>query len=655
MKISNGNWLIKKGLDVINPVCFFEAVTSGNSISIHVAPKDISQRCNQLDIPMFTYTFSTHQQDTLSVRIEHFKGIYQQKPQFILNNDKTQLDVLEDSESLKIKSGRLMAVINKNGDWNIDYFYDNKKLTSSLPRAAGYVWDTKKQLPYIYERLSLDVGELVYGLGERFTPFVKNGQVVDIWNRDGGTNTEQAYKNIPFYITNKNYGVFIDQTDLVSLEVASEKVTQVQFLVKGESLTYDIIGGENMKDTLSRYTALTGRPPRLPAWSFGLWLSTSFTTNYDEETVNSFIDGMNERDIPVHVFHFDCFWMKGLHWCDFLWDKKVFPHPKEMLARLKSKGLKICVWINPYISQQSRLFNEGMDKHYFLENTKGNIWQWDKWQPGLAIVDFTNPDACEWYAGFLEKLLDMGVDCFKTDFGERIPIDVRYHDGSNPEKMHNYYTYLYNKTVFNIIKKKKGESQAVLFARSATAGSQCFPVHWGGDCYGTYESMAESLRGGLSLGMSGFSFWSHDIGGFESTSPADVYKRWCAFGLLSSHSRLHGSSSYRIPWAYDDEAVDVLRFFTKWKCRLMPYLYQLAEIAHEQGLPLMRAMVLEFPNDPSCEYLDRQYMLGDSILAAPVMNKDGIVNYYLPKGTWTHLFSGKIVCGGKWLRKSMIL
>ena len=256
----------------------------------------------------------------------------------------------------------------------------------------------------------------------------------------------------------------------------------------------------------------------------------------------------------------------------------------------------------------------------------------------------------------------MGVDCFKTDFGERIPTDVVYFDGSDPHKMHNYYSYLYNQTVFKVLEERFGVGKAVVFARSATTGGQQFPVHWGGDCTAAFESMAESLRGGLSLGLSGFGFWSHDIGGFEQAASARmyssaqmyssaVYKRWCAFGLLSSHSRLHGSGSYRVPWLFDEESVDVLRFFTQLKSRLMPYLFEAARQAHTHGLPMLRAMMLEFPNDPACETLDRQYMLGDSLLVAPVFSLEGTVDYYLPAGQWTHLLTGEVRQGPAWLRE----
>ena len=312
--------------------------------------------------------------------------------------------------------------------------------------------------------------------------------------------------------------------------------------------------------------------------------------------------------------------------------------------------MQVCVWINPYISQFSSLFAEARDKGYLLRRADGSVWQSDDWQPGLSIVDFTNPDAGAWFTGHLKRLLDMGVGCFKTDFGERIPTDVVWHDGSDPERMHNFYAFLYNKTVFDLLQREHGDD-AIVFARSATAGSQRFPVHWGGDSDSNYPSMAESLRGGLSLGLSGFGFWSHDIGGFEGTASPDVYKRWCAFGLLSSHSRLHGSESYRVPWAFDEESVAVLRHFTKLKCRLMPYLYAKAVEAHETGVPMMRAMVLEFPDDPGAATLDRQYMLGDALLVAPVFSAAGDVDVCLLPGTWTHLLTG-ITRSGGWHRET---
>src|SRR5690606_3802983 len=414
------------------------------------------------------------------------------------------------------------------------------------------------------------------------------------------------------------------------------------------SLDYYLFGGPTPKDALDQYTALSGRPALPPEWSFGLWLSTSFTTNYSEADVMANVERMESLGIPISVFHFDCFWMKELTWCSFLWDRANFPNPRGMLQRIRDKGINVCVWINPYIAEASPLFDEGMAHGYLLRTLEGDVYQVDDWQPGMGLVDFTNPDARAWYAGKLRALMEMGVDTFKTDFGERIPTNVVFHDGSDPGRMHNFYTYLYNQTVFELLEEVRGEGEAVVFARSATCGNQKFPVHWGGDNSSTYPSMAETLRGGLSLGLCGFGFWSHDISGFIGTATPDLYKRWVAFGLLSSHSRLHGSSSVRMPWLFDDEAVDVLRYFNDLKTRIMPYLMDVAREAHEHGWPMMRAMMLEYPDDPACQYLDMQYMLGSALLVAPVFSDTSEVTYYLPAGQWRHLLSGETATGPAW-------
>ncbi|ELY6269597.1 alpha-xylosidase [Cronobacter turicensis] len=649
MKISDGNWLIQPGLSLLHPVQVFDVEQRDGEMVVYAAPRDVRERAEQLDIPLFTLRFFSPQEGIVGVRIEHFQGVPDHGPHYPLNAQAhVPVELRETDRYAELKSGALSVRVTKGENWALDFLRDGERITGSQVKNNGYVQDSNTGGSYVFERLDLGVGETVYGLGERFTALVKNGQTVETWNRDGGTSTEQAYKNIPFYLTNRGYGVLVNHPECVSFEVASEKVSKVQFSVAGEYLEYFVIDGPTPKAVLDRYTRFTGRPALPPAWSFGLWLTTSFTTNYDEETVNRFIDGMAERQLPLHVFHFDCFWMKAFQWCDFEWDPATFPDPEGMLKRLKARGLKICVWINPYIGQKSPLFREGREKGYLLKRPNGAVWQWDKWQPGQGIVDFTNPAACDWYAGHLKRLVGMGVDCFKTDFGERIPTDVVWYDGSDPQKMHNHYAFIYNELVWNVLKDTVGEKEAVLFARSASVGAQQFPVHWGGDCYANYESMAESLRGGLSIGLSGFGFWSHDIGGFENTAPAHVYKRWCAFGLLSSHSRLHGSKSYRVPWAYDDEACDVVRHFTQLKCRLMPYLYRQSALAHERGTPVMRAMMLEFPDDPACDYLDRQYMLGDSVLVAPVFSEAGDVAFYLPPGRWTHLWHNDELDGGRW-------
>ena len=660
MKFGNGCWLQKEGCECFAPQQVYFVKTEPKKVTLCAPTARINHRGDTLGGIVLTIEITSPMPEVIRVKTSHHLGVQKKGPDFELNiEENMDLNVTEDEEKIRIESGSLALIITKEY-WSMTYERNGEVITKSSGRDLafmktdwnGFAYDKGGADAYMRQELGLSVGELVYGMGERFTAFTKNGQSVDIWNEDGGTSTYQSYKNIPFYLTNRGYGVFVNHPEKVSFEVGTEQVSKVEFSVPGESMEYFLINGPTMKEVLERYTSLTGKPSLPPQWTFGLWLSTSFTTNYDEKTVMSFIDGMEERGIPLQVFHFDCFWMKDFHWSDFVWDSRVFPDPKGMLSRIREKGLKVCVWINSYIAQESCLFAEGMEKGYFVKRKNGDVWQWDMWQPGMALVDFTNPAACKWFQDKLEVLLDMGVDCFKTDFGERIPTeDVVYYDGSDPVKMHNYYTYLYNKTVYELLQRKRGKDDAVLFARSATAGGQKFPVHWGGDCWSNYEAMAESMRGGLSLTMSGFGYWSHDIGGFEDTSTPDVYKRWAAFGLLSTHSRFHGSTSYRVPWAYDDEAVDVVRFFTKLKLSLTPYLYSSAVRTSRTGVPMMRSMVLEFENDPVCQYLDRQYMLGDSLLVAPIFNDRGEAYYYLPEGAWTNYLTGETVEGGVWRKE----
>lgn len=664
MKFTEGYWLRSERANGLFAAEAYtvERIPGGMRIVAPVA--QIHHRGDTLNLPVITIEFVARGAGVISVRAWHYEGYDNHLPQFEKTEEICDASVTITEEEAFMDAGEVQVRVNRK---SFSYAFEagGRVLTTCNFRNLGYIrWDrrpgtmlpecnylTEQYEPYMMNELSLSVGECVYGLGERFTAFVKNGQSVDTWNEDGGTASQIAYKSIPFYMTNRGYGVLVDSTDNVSFEVASEKVEYVGFSVPGESISYYFFYGPSPKKILKEYTAILGRPALPPAWSFGLWLSTSFTTNYDEETTSSFIDGMLERDIPLSVFHFDCFWMKAFHWCDFEWDKDCFPDIRGTLERYHEKGLKICAWINPYIAQGTSFFREGMENGYLLKRADGRgVWQTDNWQAGMGLVDFTNPDAVKWYTDKLRTVLDSGVDCFKTDFGERIPIDVVYHDGSDPHAMHNFYTYLYNRAVFDLLKEVKGEQEAVLFARSATAGSQQFPVHWGGDCFANYPSMAETVRGGLSFAMSGFSFWSHDISGFESTATPDLYKRWAAFGLLSTHSRLHGSASYRVPWLFDEEACDVVAHFTRLKCRLMPYLYAKAVEAHEEGTPVMRPMVFEFTEDPGTAYLDSQYMLGEALMAAPILREDGVSDYYLPSGTWTHLLSGEVRRGGSWNR-----
>uniref|UniRef100_A0AAU2VKR7 alpha-D-xyloside xylohydrolase n=1 Tax=Streptomyces sp. NBC_00008 TaxID=2903610 RepID=A0AAU2VKR7_9ACTN len=655
MKFTDGFWLMREGVRACYATEIRDLRVSEDRFTAYAAVKHVAERGDTLNTPLITVECFSPAEGIIGVRATHHAGTVNRGPDFALpglDPAAAGARTRQDGAVTELTSGPLTLRMDADGPWALTFLdADGRRLTGADTKGTAFA-TAPDGTHHMVAQLALDIGENVYGLGERFTPYVKNGQSVDIWQADGGTSSELAYKNIPFYLSSRGYGVFVNHPGRVSFEIGSESVGQVQFSVEDQSLEYYIVAGPTPKEVLARYTALTGRPALPPAWSFGLWLTTSFCTSYDEETVTSFVDGMARREIPLSVFHFDCFWMREYQWSDFLWDPDVFPDPEGMLARLKERGLRISMWINPYIAQKSALFAEAAELGYLVRRPSGDVWQWDLWQPGMALVDFTDPAARAWYSGKLRVLLDQGVDCFKTDFGERVPTDVVWRDGSDPERMHNYYAQIYNRTVFELLEKERGHGEAVLFARSATAGGQQFPVHWGGDCFASFTAMAESLRGGLSLSLSGFGFWSHDIGGFEGTPDPAVFKRWLAFGLLSSHSRLHGNVSYRVPWAFGEEAVDVTRTFTLLKHRLMPYLYGAAVTAHRTGVPMMRPMLLEFPDDPTTRMLDRQYMLGPDLLVAPVFTEDGQVEYYVPEGTWTSLLSGETVTGPVWRQET---
>ncbi|CCG84521.1 protein of unknown function [Taphrina deformans PYCC 5710] len=664
VKFTEGMWHVPVGVKHQFMANVVKSTTTSDSAKLLLS-KHLRGRGDQLNCTTLNLDITSPMPDVISLKLTHWKGKSDLGPNFELATGASTAESKINAGVLTYTSGRLTAKVNTNeNSLAIDFLDDSgERLTGNGFRSLGYVEDIRREntedslfhehAGHVEVGMDIDVNEKIYGLGERFGPFVKNGQTVFISNEDGGTSSEMTYKNIPFYLTSKGYGVFVRHSGQISFEVQSERTTRTNISVQDQNMEYIIIYGPDPKDIIQKYTRLTGRPTLPPSWAYHLWLTTSFTTDYDEGTVNTFLDGFKSRDMPLGVFHFDCFWMKGFEWCNFEFDTDMFPDARGQIRRIKERSMNVCVWINSYVAQESRLFSEGQENGYFIKKLDDSVWQTNWWQAGMAIVDFTNPEACSWYQGYLEKLVDMGITSFKTDFGERIPIKgVKYHNGADPARMHNYYTLLYNKTVNEVLEKKLGKGKGCLFARSATTGGQQYPVHWGGDCESTFVAMAETLRGGLSLGLCGFGFWAHDIGGFEGTPPAAVYKRWVQFGLLSSHSRLHGSGSYRVPWIYDDEACDVLRTFTKLKISLTPYLFSCAKQAVEAGTPVLRALFLEFPSDKNVWTVDTQYMLGPNLLVCPIFNESGKVSFYVPDDgsdlAWTSFLDGKKYRPGQW-------
>ncbi|KAL9111778.1 MAG: hypothetical protein Q9227_003837 [Pyrenula ochraceoflavens] len=673
MKFTEGMWKQRAGVS-IDWMQNVERVNINHKKVNLLLNKLQRHRGDTLNSPTISTEISSPHDGVVGVKLVHWDGEQENGPNFDIADSSPIVQVTQNNEDgLKYSSSPLNLAINTRPN-ELGFLFQGpkSKLTSHSFRSIGYAHDIStsrsnfangiymQSQGFVLAAFDLGVGEKLYGLGERFGPFIKNGQSVEVWNEDGGTSSELAYKNIPFYMSSKGYGVFINNPGKVMLELQSERTTRVNIAIEGEHLEYFIIYGENPKDILRRYTALTGRPALPPAWTYGLWLTTSFTTSYSEDTVTGFLDGFRDRNIPLSVFHFDCFYMKSYQWCDFSFDSEMFPDPASYIKRLKERGLKISVWINPYIGQASPIFQEAKSNGYFImrsDRQVPTVWQWDNWQAGMGIIDFTNPAACEWYRSHLIRMVNLGVDSFKTDFGERIPFkNVRYHNNADPVRMHNYYAQIYNKLVYETLQNHHPRSESCLFARSATAGGQQFPVHWGGDCESTFEAMAESLRGGLSLALCGFGFWAHDIGGFEGTPPPALYKRWVQFGLLSSHSRLHGSSSYRVPWIYGEDCSEVLKECVLRKLTMLPYLLGQALQASRDGCPLLRAMFLEFPRDQNCYTIDTQYMLGSDLLVAPVFTEEGTVTFYVPEvegqkteSKWRSWFDQKKTYeSGKW-------
>jgi alpha-D-xyloside xylohydrolase len=693
---------------------------NGRSLELLCPTKHIFSRGDTLNCPTLTLKLEAEFDGVISVEVTHWHGALRRGPEFELFPDGRPhapgwIDHGKNGRCLT--SGKLAATVSRDPHAFTIKFHDSdepgKLVTAMLNRSVGFAYspptsnmkqveDMRDKKHYIFTQTELGVGESIHGLGERFGAFNKVGQHVEIWNEDGGTSSDQAYKNIPFLLSSAGYGIFFDTPELIDLEIGSERCCRLQASVESQRLKWYIIYGPTPKQVLTKYCQITGRPAQLPAWSYGLWLTTSFTTDYDEATVTGFLTEMKKREIPLEVFHYDCFWMRAFHWCDWVFSPQRFPSPKHSIERLKSANLlkKVCVWINPYLGQASPIFNYAAERGFLLKRQNGDIWQWDLWQAGMGLIDLTNPEACQWYSDQLEYLFNTGVDCLKTDFGERIPTtDVAWHDPSvDPKKMHNYYAFIYNRLCHRALEARfndtpppsiidttistvssailpgvpgaaptsppvstydssdRGVSQAVLFARAATAGSQRFPLCWGGDCESTSAALAESIRGGLGLGLSGFTYWSCDIGGFEGSPEPWIYKRWVAFGLLCSHSRLHGSNSYRVPWLIDndssapDSATNVLRTFVRVKRSLMPYIFAQAKESALHGWPLsLRATALEFPDDPTAWYLDRQFMLGSQILIAPVFTESGDVTFYLPEGRWSSFWDGnRTLKGNRW-------
>jgi alpha-D-xyloside xylohydrolase len=541
--------------------------------------------------------------------------------------------IMENPWHIEIRdaNGRLLTMTDHASD-------NNTTFTPILPfafvrRAADY----SRSMDAVF---TLSPGEKIFGCGESFTGLDKRGQKVVLWADDAnGIQNPGMYKPIPFFMSNRGYGMFIHTTSPVTCDFGNAFSGVNSMMLGDDELDLFVFLG-SPKEILDEYTKLTGKSPMPPLWSFGLWMSRC--TYSREDQVRDVAARLRSNRIPCDVIHLDTGWFETDWRCDYKFSTSRFTDPQKMITDLKSDGFHISLWQLPYFVPKNTLFQELIDKNLVVRDGKGNLPYED------AVLDFSNPAAVEWYQDKLGSLLKMGVGAIKVDFGEAAPNNGLYASGRTGFYEHNLYPLRYNKAVADVTKKVTGDN--IIWARSAWAGSQRYPIHWGGDAESTDQGMAAELRGGLSFGLSGFSFWSHDVGGFTANSvetmDKNLFARWLAFGMLSSHSRCHGIAP-KEPWNYGDAFMDDFRRIDEMKYTLMPYIYAQAKDSSDHGLPMVRALFIEYPDDPGSWLVDDEYLLGASVLVAPLMHENATGrDVYLPPGNWIDYQSGQTYAGG---------
>ena len=500
-----------------------------------------------------------------------------------------------------------------------------------------------------------DADEHFVGTGERFRKMDLSGQTFQLKNQDGqGVNNRRCYKNIPFYLSSRMYGVFFHTSDYCKLSLADHSSRSVQFLCDHATLDVFLIGGQTPEEILKGYRMLTGFPAMPPLWSFGIWMSRM--TYFSADEVEDICNRLRQEHYPCDVIHLDTGWFRTDWLCEWRFNPERFPDPKGFISRLKENGFKVSLWQLPYIAQGAEQLEEAKKNHYISQPTKEEETSTGGASNFSALdyagtIDFTYPKATDWYKySLLKPLLDMGVKCIKTDFGENIHMDHQYHS-SSPERLNNIYALLYQKAAYEVTREVAGDG--IIWARAGWAGCQRYPLHWGGDSESSWAGMAGSLKGGLHLGLSGFAFWSHDVPGFHSTpdfmnSPLDeqVYVRWTQFGVFTSHMRYHGTCK-REPWHYPTISPIVKRWW-KLRYRLIPYIIEQSELACRSGLPIVQALLIHYPNDRQVWHIDDEYYFGNEFLVCPVMNAENRRDIYLPEGQWVHFLTGERLEGGRW-------
>jgi alpha-D-xyloside xylohydrolase len=497
--------------------------------------------------------------------------------------------------------------------------------------------------------------EALFGLGEHFGALNRRGQAFASWTVDAlGVRSDRAYKNLPLLLSTSGCGVFFDMTAPLYYDLGRASRAGRQVTARADHLRAYLILGDSPAEQIHGYHQLTGAPAIPPAWSFGLWMSRWGYRNREE--VMQVARRLRAEGIPCDVIHIDPYWLRYHegHHGDLTWDEQAFPDPAGMIAELRALGFRVSLWESPYLPLDSDMFADGKRRGYLVSDGRGEPALVHGFSAPSAAVDFTNPAAVAWFQDRNRRLLEQGVAVMKTDFGEDLPADAVPHDGTPAEDLHNLYPLLYQRAVFEVTEAVHG--YGVVWGRSGYAGSQRYPVQWGGDPACTFTDMAASLRGALSWILSGMAFASFDMGGFfglprpqDPPSP-ELYVRWCQMGFFFTHARAHGHTAPREPWAYGAEALEIFRRYARLRYRLLPYLYSAALLARA-GIPMARPLVFDHPDDHATHDLDDQYLLGPDLLVAPMFEPDGERTVYLPAGGWYDYWTDLLIEGGRFIER----
>lgn len=525
----------------------------------------------------------------------------------------------------------------------------------------GYHMDDQGKCQSVHETMYLYSDESFWGFGEKFTDLNKRGQMLHCWQKDAlSTNTEDSYKGHPFFISSRGYAILLNTFTRCSFDMGHTSAVSYRMETEDAYLDYILFAQPetDYKAVLRQYIKLAGEIPMIPKWAFGFWMSRCSYRSRQE--IEEIVQQAELHDIPIDVIHIDGWQQPDMNGT-WEWDRERFPDPEGMIQWLKEHHVRLSLWNYPYVNEDSPMFSELEEKGYFIRNTEGKtaLFLAMADAPVLsACFDFTNPEFQQWYEQRVSAVLEMGVAVIKTDFSEAVPENVVFYDGSSGIEGHNRLTWLYAKTIYDIMKKcgQKTGNMPMLWGRSGYAGSHMVPAAWAGDSSGALNNHSAILKGGLSLAASGVSFWGYDLGGFYNTAsngdeclPTDEeYLRSLELGVMMPLSRAHGKTP-REPWNFSEEVLNISRLYIKGRHKIVPYLYSTACESHVQSVPMLRPLYMEFPDDPCASMQELSCMLGDNLLIAAPFDRDEY-QIYLPQGAWLNLGSGEIVDGGRYVK-----